>query len=103
MSEMAKKTKEKTVSFKRLLKLGGLLFVFVYIIFTFAKQQIYLSKCDDISKSYEEKIAEVKLEQQRLEDELDKADTDEYLERMAREKLGLIKANERIFVDVTKR
>ncbi len=103
MSEMAKKTKEKTVFFKTLLKFGGVLFVCIYIIFTFAKQQIYLSKCDDISKSYEEKIAEVKLEQQRLEDELDKSDTDEYLERMAREKLGLIKSNERIFVDVTKR
>ena len=103
MSEPTRKTKEKKVSFKRLLKIGGLLFVCVYISCIFVKQQIYLSKCNDISEDYAEKIAEVKLEQQRLEDELDKADTDEYLERMAREKLGLIKANERIFVDVTKK
>ncbi len=103
MSDMVRKTTEKNFSFKRLLTFGGLLFLCIYIVFVFVEQQIYLSKCSDVSKSYEEKIAEVKLEQQRLEDELDKADTDEYLERMAREKLGLIKANERIFVDVTKR
>lgn len=103
MSDMTRKTKEKNISFKKLLKVGGLLFLCVYIVFVFVEQQIALSKRSDVSKDIEEKIAEAKLEQQRLEDELDKAGTDEYLERMAREKLGLIKANERIFVDVTKR
>ena len=34
--------------------------------------------------------------------ELEKVNSDEYLEKLAREKLGLIKPNDRVFVDVTK-
>ena len=38
----------------------------------------------------------------RSKKELSKVKTNEYLEKMAREKLGLVKPNERVFVDVTK-
>jgi cell division protein FtsB len=31
-----------------------------------------------------------------------KVNTDEYIEKVAREKLGLIKANEKVFIDVSK-
>ena len=55
-----------------------------------------------MAANYEEKIADAKLEQEQLKKELEKAKTDEYLEKMAREKLGLVKANERVFVDVTR-
>ncbi len=100
---MIDKTKNKQITFRRLLKIGGLLFVCLYIAVIFVKQQICLSEYADIAKEYEDKIAEVKLEQQRLKEELDQTNTEEYLERMAREKLGLIKSNERVFVDVTKK
>lgn len=43
-------------------------------------------------------------QQQKKLDELDelktKVDTDEYIEKVAREKLGLVKENEIIFIDV---
>lgn len=51
------------------------------------------------------KIAEdIAKENQRIE-ELDKAiqnaGTDEYIEKIAREKLGMIKANEIVFIDIS--
>ena len=65
------------------------------------KQQITISKCDDVAEEYRAKIAEAQTENQKLEYELKQAGTDEYLERVAREKLGLVKANERVFIDIT--
>ncbi|MBR4721366.1 MAG: septum formation initiator family protein [Clostridia bacterium] len=52
-----------------------------------------------------EKIAEdIAKENQRIE-EIDKAiqsaGTDEYIEKIAREKLGMIKANEIVFIDIS--
>lgn len=52
-----------------------------------------------------EKISEdIEKENQRIE-ELDKAiesaGTDEYIEKIAREKLGMIKANEIVFIDIS--
>jgi cell division protein FtsB len=38
----------------------------------------------------------------RLRKDLEIADTQEYIERMAREKLGLLKPDERIFIDIRK-
>ena len=73
----------------------------MYVGFTLIKQQITLSDCDNIAEEYKTKIAEAESENQRLEAELEKAGTDEYLERVAREELGLVKANERVFIDIT--
>ncbi len=98
----SKKTKKK-VSVKTLTKALGILTVCVYVACTLIKQQITLSKCDDAVEEYKAKIAEAQTEKQKLEDELEKADTDEYLEQVAREKLGLIKANERVFIDITQK
>ncbi len=101
MQKKAHNGKKKSMSAKTLVKLGLLLFVCIYVACIFIKQQISLSQCADVSEEYEQKIAEAKLEQQKLEDELSKAGSDEYIERTAREKLGLVKANERVFIDIT--
>ncbi len=49
-----------------------------------------------------EEIEYEKNRQLEVEDMRDIADTDEYIEKIAREKLGMIKADERIFIDVSK-
>lgn len=98
---MAKVTekKKRVFSVKRLLKFCCLLFVCLYTVVVLVKQQVSLTRCNAVSEEYKAKISEAKLENSKLKEELDKADTDEYLERMAREKLGMVKANERVFVD----
>ncbi|MCH5186680.1 MAG: septum formation initiator family protein [Oscillospiraceae bacterium] len=45
------------------------------------------------------KIAYEKVRADEVETLKDKVNTDEYIERVAREKLGLVKENEKIFVD----
>ncbi len=101
MQERIHKGKKNSMSAKTLVKLGLLLAVCIYVACIFIKQQIKLSQCADVCEEYEQKIAEAKLENQKLEDELKKAGSDEYIERMAREKLGMVKANERVFIDIT--
>ena len=103
MSDRRENQKKKKLSPVDLLKLGGVLLVCVYVTCILVKQQINLSRCDDLAQEYQAKIDDAKLEQQKLEDELKKAGTDEYIERTAREKLGLVKANERVFIDITQK
>lgn len=46
-------------------------------------------------------IAEQQEKLKELEQLAEKVDTDEYIEKVAREKLGLIKENEIIFIDIS--
>ena len=46
--------KVKNFSFKKLLKNGMLLFLFAYVVYTFASQQITLSRCSRVAKDYED-------------------------------------------------
>ena len=48
-----------------------------------------------------EEIEYEKIRQSEVEEMRESVDTDEYIERIARDKLGMIKENERIFVDVS--
>lgn len=63
-------------------------------------------KQPEITKNKEEiqnlntKIAEQKEKNDEIKDMMGKVDTDEYIEKVAREKLDLVKENEIIFIDV---
>ena len=48
-----------------------------------------------------DEIENEKIRQSEVEEMRESVDTDEYIERIARDKLGMIKENERIFVDVS--
>ena len=48
-----------------------------------------------------EQIEYEKLRQQEVEELKTKVNTDEYIEKMASEKLGLVKSNAKIFIDVS--
>ena len=52
--------------------------------------------------SLKESIEYEKNRQEEVEEMSDIVDTDEYIEKIARDKLGMIKADERIFIDVSK-
>ncbi len=101
MRRSTKIRKVKKASPKTLVKVLGIAAVCVYVAYTLIDQQITLSKLDSVKDELNAKNAEALVQQQKLNDELEKAGTDEYLERAAREKLGLVKANERVFIDIT--
>ena len=102
MSQKPGTKKKRKVSVKKLVKACLVLAVVIYVAVILIEQRISLSRYDAVASEYEEKIAAAQIENQRLEDELSKAGTDEYLERIAREKLGLMKSNERVFIDITR-
>ena len=52
-------------------------------------------------QTIKEQIEYEKLRQQEIEDLKTKVNTDEYIEKMASEKLGLVKNNAKIFIDVS--
>ena len=99
--QQTKRRKVKKANLERLVQAVLVLAVCVYVAVILIQQRVALAKCGKVAEEYKDKISAAQLEQQRLEDELKQAGTDEYLERIARDKLGLVKANERVFIDIT--
>lgn len=86
-------------------KIGNIVFVAViaYFVFSIFSQQSIISENNAEIASLNEQISEKQIEIERLEQEYANIDSDEYIERMAREKLGLVQANERVYKDSSKR
>lgn len=81
----------------------GLIVLFAFLIYfsyTFITQQQVLNK--DIKKIDELKINIEKQNaiNEELNEKKDLIGTDEYIEKIAREKLGMVKRNERVFIDI---
>ena len=93
---------KKKINLKKMGIFLFVLFLLSYISYTFLNQHIKLSQRKKIATDYEEKILNEKLKGEQLKKELENSKSDEYREKMAREKLGLVKPNERVFIDVTK-
>lgn len=105
---LAEKNARKKSSFNVSSILGKLKnFVFfivvAYLLFSLVSQQTSISENNNKIASLENQISEEQIEIERLEQEYANIDSDEYVERMAREKLGLVQANERVFKDSSKR
>lgn len=98
----SRKKKSVKLNPKLFLKRIGFICFIIYIAATFFSQQKSLNANAQLAKEYENKIHSAQQEQEALKSELEDADSEMYLERMAREKLGMVKSNERVFIDATK-
>ena len=74
----------------------------IYVVSIFISQQETLNSYKAEVKSYDEKIAEAKEEQASLQDMKNNVDSNEYIEQIAREKLGMYLPNERVYIDAEK-
>lgn len=77
-------------------------FVFVFIlyaIFTIANQQITIYKLNKTRQEVNHNIEIAQKENEKLKDMLQYTSTKEYIEKMAREQLGLVKSDEVVYVD----
>ncbi len=100
---MRKKSKKKLkINYKKFSLFLLVSAFLIYSVITISSQFLKLNKYKEISKDYKEQISEAKEKNQRLTEEYSQVGTDEYLQNVAREELGLIKADERVFVDLTK-
>lgn len=71
----------------------------IYLAWTLIDQQRVIYSMNNEKKVLEAKIEDEKKQNEQLKKEKEMVNTDEYLEKMAREKLGMVKQNERIFID----
>lgn len=99
---MSLKPTKKKINIKSITTFIICLFIIPYFIVTLINQKMMINERREVIKKYENRISDAKLEQQTLNEELNNVHSDEYLEKLAREKLGLVKPNDRVFVDVTK-
>lgn len=77
-----------------------LLVIFLYLSYIAVNQQgLIYAKNQELSK-LEEKIAEEKKINEELKKQSKMIESDEYIEKIAREKLGMVKKNERVYVDI---
>ena len=85
---------------------NAFIIAFIIWIVMLIKQQINISQYKDDIKDLSSKIevAEKELDEnkQNLEQEKKNTDSLEYIEKLAREKLGMYLQNERVYVDSTK-
>lgn len=89
---------------KRKLTLLNILAVILafYVVFTFISQQFTLSKLNEKKEKTQLELKVLKEEVSDIENKIDKSDTVEYIEKIAREELDMAKPREIIYRDKNK-
>ena len=83
----------------KLLKTMLIMVVLIYTGLTVFKQEVAFNKYESEIEKYERLIEEEQLKNEQLINTRKKISTKEYVEEIAREKLGLVMPNEIVFVD----
>lgn len=71
----------------------------IYVLWIFMDQQMKLAQFTTQEEGLKERIKELKIEEVRLEEEKGLGDDPKYIEKIAREKLKMVKPNEMIYID----
>lgn len=79
-----------------------ILLVAIYTISVFATQQKTLNTYNNEVKEYEEKIDTAKNTKESLLNIKNNVNSPEYIEEVAREKLGMYLPNEKVYIDIAK-
>lgn len=82
--------------------MGYTIFV-AYAVYILVQQQVQLSLLNTQNTALAQKIEAEYQSAQKLAQEKKQVDTDQYIEKIAREKLGLIKSDEKVFVDSSRK
>lgn len=73
-----------------------------YFIYNIAGQESLLDKKQNEKKRIEASIEEQKQLNEDLKKQKEEVNSDQYIERIAREKLGMVKPGEKVFSDINK-
>ena len=76
-----------------------LIIILIYAIITFVKQQKILNAYNEQENNLKTQISEASEYQEKLNAEKVNVNSPEYIESIAREKLGMYLPNERVYVD----
>ena len=83
----------------KLLKTITITAVLMYACLTMFKQEAAFNKYENEIEKYERLIEQEELKNEQLQNTKEKISSREYIEDIAREKLGLVMPNEIVFVD----
>lgn len=98
MSNISNKKGKKKLNFTRILLIG----IFIYFVSVFCVQQFKINEYKVQEDYYNNAISEINEEKNEYEILASQSNTTEYIEKVAREKLGLVKPYEKIFMDVNR-
>lgn len=76
-----------------------LLVVFVIVAITFIRQQGEINDYNDKIEEINSQITYEEKHSKELEEKSELYSSDDYIEKVARDELGLVKADEKVFVD----
>ena len=79
-----------------------LILIIIYIMYIFVNQQMTLNSYRTSQAYYKEQIEKQKKYNEDLEKTKTNINSEEYIEKMAREKLDMYLPNERVYVDIEK-
>lgn len=79
-----------------------ILFLIVYVAIVFNHQRKLLNNLDSKKEINEAKIEELEKEIEDLNEEIENSETLEFVEKVARDELGMVKPREIIYIDVNK-
>ena len=97
-----RKKKGKTLNLRVFVKRILFCVLFVYFSCQLISQQFKFAQLKEENALADAKIEAAQKEQKNLNSELESIDSEDYLRRIIREKLGYTKPNEKVFVDDTK-
>ena len=87
---------------KNLLRKIIFLIISIYVIYTFFVQQKTLNAYAKEEENYNKEIAASEDKQNELQAIKDNINSNEYIEQIARERLGMYYPNERVYIDIEK-
>lgn len=96
------KTTGKKVNIKLLLRRGLVCFLFIYLLVSLISQQFNFATLEKENALVDAKLEEALHEQENLNAELAAIDSEDFIRRTIREKLGYTRPNEKVFVDASK-
>ena len=92
----------KKINFKKLYKKIPILVFAIYVIYTLISQQQILNSYKVEANIYTNDIQQAQAEQEKLNETKNNINSNEYIEQIAREKLGMYLPNERVYIDIGK-
>ncbi len=77
-------------------------FLFLYLLISLISQQFNFAALKKSNAEVDMKLEEAYAQQEALKTQLDAIDSEDYIRRIIRERLGYTRPNEKVFVDATK-
>ncbi len=101
MKNSAKGVKKK-INIKKLAVRIAIAALCIYFVYAVIWQQSMISKKNEEIDNLKNQVELATQESENLKQEIEMMEDPEYIERIARERLGLVRPNERVFVDSNK-